>query len=101
VADGAEALRLLRERRFDVIISDVRMPGMSGREFLDRLRRDWPDLLPRLVFSTGAPAAPDTAALFKESGVPTVLKPFDFAALEQVIREVAGRESADRLRASG
>src|SRR5204862_3480451 len=32
VADGAEALRLLQRRAFDVIISDVRMPGMSGRE---------------------------------------------------------------------
>ncbi|PYP49847.1 MAG: hypothetical protein DMD45_13045, partial [Gemmatimonadetes bacterium] len=40
VADGWEAIRLLEQRAFDVIISDVRMPGMSGREFLERLRRD-------------------------------------------------------------
>ncbi len=40
VSDGAEALRALQQRRFDVIISDVRMPGMSGRELLERLERD-------------------------------------------------------------
>jgi len=77
VSDGAAALRVLQQGRFDVIISDVRMPGMSGREFLERLQRDRPDLVPRIVFSTGDTFAPDTAALLKESGVPTVIKPFD------------------------
>ncbi len=100
VADGAEALRVLRERRFDVIISDVLMPGMGGREFLEQLRRDWPDLVPRLVFSTGAAYVPDTAQLFEESGVPTVTKPFNFTLLEQLIREVASRAAGGRPRAS-
>ena len=101
VSDGAEALRVLQQRRFDVIISDVRMPGMSGREFLERLQRDRPDLVVRVVFSTGDTFAPDTAALLKESGVPTVTKPFDFAMLVSVIREVATRAAAGRPKASG
>lgn len=100
VADGAEALRALRLRPFDVIISDVRMPGMSGREFLECLRRDHPTLLPRLVFSTGDTFAPDTAALIKESGVPTVTKPFDFADLEAVIRRVAAEAAGEGPKAS-
>ena len=91
VADGWEAMRLLEQHEFDVIISDVRMPGMSGREFLERLRRDRPALVARLVFSTGDSFTPETATLLKESGVPTVAKPFDFAVLERVVREVAGR----------
>ena len=94
VADGWEAIRLLEQRDFDVIISDVRMPGMSGREFLERLRRDRPELLGRLVFSTGDAFTSETATLLKESGVPTVAKPFDFAVLERVVREVAGRATA-------
>ena len=101
VSDGAEALHLLERRGFDVIISDVRMPGMSGREFLERLRRDRPDLVPRVVFSTGDTFAPDTAAFLKESGVPTVIKPFDFAMLERVIRDVVTRAAAGHPRASG
>jgi len=94
VADGWEAIRLLEQRAFDVIISDVRMPGMSGREFLERLRRDRPELVARLVFSTGDAFTPETATLLKESGVPAVAKPFDFAVLERVVREVAGRATA-------
>ena len=94
VGDGREAIRLLEQRAFDVIISDVRMPGMSGREFLERLRRDRPELVARLVFSTGDAFTPETATLLKESGVPTVAKPFDFAVLERVVREVAGRATA-------
>ena len=101
VSDGAEALRVLQQRDFDVIISDVRMPGMSGRELLERLQRDRPDLVPRVVFSTGDTFAPDTAALLKESGVPTVTKPFDFAMLERVIRDVVTRVTAGRPRTSG
>ncbi|HKW42344.1 MAG TPA: ATP-binding protein [Gemmatimonadales bacterium] len=94
VSDGAEALRVLQQRSFDVIISDVRMPGMSGREFLDGLRRDQPKLVSRLVFSTGDTFAPDTAAFLRESTVPTVTKPYDLAALERVIREVASRAAS-------
>src|SRR6184192_1934747 len=101
VSDGAEALRVLQQRNFDVIISDVRMPGMSGREFLERLGRDRPDLVPRVVLSTGDTFAPDTAALLKQSGVPTVTKPFDFAMLERLLREVATRAAAGRPKAAG
>src|SRR5881398_1900928 len=101
VSDGAEALRVLQQRNFDVIISDVRMPGMSGREFLERLGRDRPDLVSRVVLSTGDTFAPDTAALLKDSGVPTVTKPFDFAMLERLLREVATRAAAGRPNAAG
>ena len=100
VADGADALRALAERDFDVIISDVRMPGMSGREFLERLRRERPALVARLIFSTGDTFAPETAALIKESGLPTVTKPFDFAELERVIRQVAREAERRRPMAS-
>jgi two-component system, NtrC family, sensor kinase len=95
VADGAEALRALRQREFDVIVSDVRMPGMSGREFLERLQGERPDLVRRLIFTTGATVDGETAALIQESGAPIVTKPFDFTAFEQVIRQVA---AADRAR---
>jgi CheY-like chemotaxis protein len=91
VGDGAEALKKLTQRDFDVIVSDVRMPGMSGREFIAELRQRRPDLVTRLIFSTGDSLAPDTAELIQSTGVPTVSKPFDFIALEQIIRDVAAR----------
>src|SRR5437667_5043605 len=77
VGDGADALRALQREHFDVIVSDVRMPGMSGGEFLERLRRDYPAMVNRLVFTTGDTFAADTSELLRDSGVPSLLKPYD------------------------
>jgi len=94
VGDGVEALRVLRERRFDVILSDVRMPGMNGRQFLERLRQEHPAMVSRLILSTGDSFAPDTVALLQESGVPSLVKPFDFAKLETLLREVVSARTS-------
>ncbi len=89
VGDGGEALAALETARFDAIISDVRMPGIGGREFLARLREAHPELVATLIFSTGDSFAPETEALVKESGLPALVKPFDFAKLERLIRQTA------------
>ncbi|HEY6091159.1 MAG TPA: ATP-binding protein [Gemmatimonadales bacterium] len=89
VGDGADGLRALEREDFDVIVSDVRMPGMSGGEFLDRLRQDHPALVSKLVFTTGDTFAPDTSTLLRDSGVPSLVKPYDFAKLERTLWDVA------------
>jgi len=96
VEDGSDALRALRRERFDVIVSDVRMPGMSGAEFLQGLRREHPAMVNRLIFTTGDTFATDTSSLLRDAGVPSLVKPYDFSKLESVIREVelAARTSA-------
>ncbi|MGH7569343.1 MAG: ATP-binding protein [Gemmatimonadales bacterium] len=99
VGDGGEALAALESARFDAIISDVRMPGVGGGEFLARLRDAHPELVPTLIFSTGDSFAPETAALLKESGVPALVKPFDFAKLEKLIRQTASASAAAAARA--
>jgi PAS domain S-box-containing protein len=94
VGDGVDALRALRDKTFDVIVSDVRMPGMNGRQFLERLRQEHPVMVSRLIFSTGDTFAPDTAALLQEAGVPSLVKPFDFAKLETLVREVVSARTS-------
>jgi PAS domain S-box-containing protein len=93
VEDGGDALRVLRRERFDVIVSDVRMPGMSGGEFLERLRREHPAMVSRLIFTTGDTFAADTSAVLEDAGVPSLTKPYDFAALESLLHDVASRPS--------
>ncbi|HEY6807462.1 MAG TPA: response regulator, partial [Gemmatimonadales bacterium] len=87
--EGGAALALVARTRYDVIICDIRMPGMDGGGFIARLRQDHPDLLGRLILSTGDTFAPDTAALLRDVAVPTLVKPFDFESLERLIRETA------------
>jgi PAS domain S-box-containing protein len=94
VGDGVDALLALKKQSFDVIVSDVRMPGMNGRQFLERLRQDHPAMVQRLIFSTGDTFAPDTAALLQEAGVPSLVKPFDFAKLETLLREVVSARTS-------
>jgi two-component system NtrC family sensor kinase len=91
VSDGAEALRALRTQAFDVILCDVRMPGMNGRDFLIRLREQAPRLVSTLIFATGDTFDTDTAALLADAGAPSLVKPFDFDALERLVRDVAAR----------
>ena len=91
VSDGAEALRALRGQTFDVILCDVRMPGMNGRDFLIRLREQAPLLVATLIFATGDTLDADTAALLADAGAPSLVKPFDFDELERLVRDVAAK----------
>ncbi|HID38707.1 MAG TPA: response regulator, partial [Calditrichaeota bacterium] len=50
VPGGQEALDLLAESRFDVIVSDMRMPGMNGAELLARVRELYPHMI-RIILS--------------------------------------------------
>lgn len=47
---GAEALALLEEVSMDAVVSDVRMPGMDGPEFLEQVRNRWPGTI-RIILS--------------------------------------------------
>ena len=52
-------------------------------------RRDYPAMVNRLVFTTGDTFAADTSQLLRDSGVPSLVKPYDFAKLEDLLHEVA------------
>jgi PAS domain S-box-containing protein len=89
-AEGGEALRMLEEDDgYDVILSDLRMPGVSGEGFLEALRALGTGLEQRLVFVTGDAASADAARLLATARVPVLLKPFDLGELSRVVEEHA------------
>ena len=87
-ADGAQALRLAERSSFDVVISDLRMPGMDGREVIRRLRELPTFASTTFILSTGD-AESDAALEGAPGDVPIVPKPFDMDALIGVVE--AGR----------
>jgi two-component system NtrC family sensor kinase len=96
-SDGAEALAVAAEDTFDLVISDLRMPRLSGREFYEELARRRPELADRLVFSTGDTVRGDTLAFLESLDRPYLHKPFSLAELRGLLREVA-REGGPYLR---
>lgn len=85
--NGGEALALLQERDFDLIISDVRMPAVGGPTFFEILQTTRPDLLPRVVFVTGDTMSRSTQEFLRKAGRPMLAKPFNADRLRALVRE--------------
>ncbi|MFW9915699.1 MAG: response regulator [Candidatus Thorarchaeota archaeon] len=52
-ASGKEALQMMREREYHIVVSDQRMPEMSGEEFLDLVREEFPDTIRMILTAYG------------------------------------------------
>jgi PAS domain S-box-containing protein len=92
--DGAEGLSVMLNGKSDfaVIISDLKMPGCSGVELHDHVATMAPELLDRIIFSTGDVASKDAAEFVARTRCMVMQKPFELRALEAVVarmREMA------------
>ncbi|MEP6990920.1 MAG: PAS domain S-box protein [bacterium] len=96
--DGEAALTLLADdsARFDIIVSDLRMPGVSGVELHDRLVAQ-PALLRRFVFSTGDVASDEAAAFVRRTHCQVLQKPFELRMLDAAIVAVDTGVDAQRV----
>jgi PAS domain S-box-containing protein len=93
--DGMEALELLglnaaagatsRTDRYDAIITDLKMPGVTGIELHDRLAAFDPAGLAKLVLITGDTASSEVADFVARLRQPLVQKPFDMRALADLL----------------
>jgi two-component system NtrC family sensor kinase len=86
VNGGAEALELIEREQFDLVLSDVKMPGMSGFELHQTIKQNNPELAARLVFVTGDMLSAATQARIAQSGNPYIAKPFAIERLETLVR---------------
>jgi CheY-like chemotaxis protein len=89
-ADGQAALELAAAGAdFDLLLTDLRMPRLDGRELIARLRAERPDL--PVVVMTGFPP-PDGADALHTGGAPLRLltKPIEIAPLVAALQAVAG-----------
>ena len=86
-ADGELALAKVQEKRYDLVICDLRMPKLDGRAFYRSLSEAVPAMRKRVVFVTGDVAGTDAEQFLNETGCRWLAKPFRLADLLQTVRE--------------
>jgi two-component system NtrC family sensor kinase len=89
--DGNEAvehLQALGEDGLDLVISDIKMPGLGGPALYKRLKRDYPSLVKRMVIITGDMMNAATRGFLRETGLPYLTKPFGLDDLKFKMTEL-------------
>ena len=84
-SDGHYALERALAEPFDVIICDLRMPHLGGREMYHKLAHQDPHAAERVIFATGDTVRGDTLRFLESIGRPYLHKPFTLAELRRVL----------------
>lgn len=86
--DGSQALKRALIQPFDLIICDLRMPRLGGREMFHTLAQMHPAVADRIIFATGDTVRGDTLQFLEELGRPFLQKPFKLDELRRVLAAV-------------
>jgi two-component system nitrogen regulation response regulator GlnG len=95
--DGRQALSMIQDNRYDLAILDIKMPGISGLDLLDKVRELKKDLL--VVIMTAEASMKNAVEAMKRGAYDYITKPFDLDVIDAIIekvsraREVAGQVS--------
>jgi CheY-like chemotaxis protein len=92
--NGQQALALLQERRYDVIVCDLQMPDVDGPAFYATLRRQAPALCQRVIFLTGDTLHAESMAFLAQCGQPCLYKPCTAAEVRGLLQQVLGGAAA-------
>ncbi|HEU5262117.1 MAG TPA: ATP-binding protein [Gemmatimonadales bacterium] len=90
-SDGAYALERALAGDFDVIVCDLRMPHLSGRDMYLKLARQDPRAAERIIFATGDTVRGDTLHFLEGLGRPYLHKPFTLAELRAALGHAANQ----------
>jgi two-component system NtrC family sensor kinase len=87
-ASGREALAHLEAERYDVVLTDVRMPDIDGRALYEEISRRWPDRAACVVFVTGDTLASAMREFVAQTGRPIIEKPFLPGEVRRIVTEL-------------
>src|SRR6267154_6734271 len=86
--DGREALDRAARQTFDLVICDMKMPGLDGQHFYKSLERSGNPLRDRFLFVTGDTIAAQTREFLERHRLPHVAKPFRVEELTDKVHGV-------------
>ena len=87
VTRGADALEMLQKREFDVILLDVKMPGIGGLEVIKRIKRDHPKT--QVILLTGHSSAEAVQEGMAAGAFEYLMKPVDLEDLIHLCKKAA------------
>jgi DNA-binding response OmpR family regulator len=91
---GSEAFSMLATQVFDLVISDFNIPGMSGFEFLNKVRQDHRETILVLITAYGTDALEEEV---HRLGIGYISKPFELLLLVQLIKDlIQSKETTGR-----
>ncbi|OGU11518.1 MAG: two-component system response regulator [Geobacteraceae bacterium GWC2_58_44] len=85
--DGDEALRLIKENVYDLALLDIKMPGVTGLELLDRIKEERSDLF--VVIMTAEASMKNAVEAMKRGAYDYLTKPFDLGVIDAVVEKVS------------
>ena len=94
VNSSLEALEVLSEKSFDMILADLAMPGMDGLELLDEIKQRYP-LLP-VIIVTAYPATDNVIQALRRGASDFVSKPYHPGELLSIVHREASRKKRDQ-----
>jgi DNA-binding response OmpR family regulator len=87
IGDPHQALKSVESDDYDLLLLDMKMPGMTGKDFFTALSSSKPEMTSRIVFITGDIVTHETRAFLEGTGRPAVEKPFDLAEVKRIVAE--------------
>jgi PAS domain S-box-containing protein len=85
---AAEAIQKMQQDTYDVVISDIRMPGLSGIQLFQWIQAHQPRMTKRIIYTTGDTFDPETRDFLEQASLPHLGKPFDLRKLKQAIMDL-------------
>jgi PAS domain S-box-containing protein len=82
--------KLVAGTRYDAILLDIRMPGMSGTELYAHIIQKLPVLKSKIIIVTGDVMGPDIKDFLTKNSLPYLVKPFDIKLLNENINKIIG-----------
>jgi CheY-like chemotaxis protein len=89
--DGIEAVALIGQNQYDLILSDLTMPGLDGPALYDAIRSIHRATVPRVIFMTGHAAGGGYADFLKGTMEPILEKPFNVDVVRNLVNVLLGK----------
>jgi two-component system NtrC family sensor kinase len=86
-SDGLAAMHKLERADYDVIVTDFKMPQMSGRDLFEWTKENRPHLASRIIFVTGDTVSLETRSFFEDNKNRYLAKPFKIEEVKEVIQQ--------------